>query len=177
MRQAKSRTSSRSPSCRSGRTAASSCSPRRSSTYLPPGGDLVADVCGTLAGRGQAVRLSVRRILEARRHLQGTGRARRPIPQWRSTVDALGACRRRVVWRRRRGPMISLCTGALAEIAVVGAHCDDIAIGMGGTLLSLAESRSRATRPRAGAVRRRHRTRGRGDETRSPRSVPVPTSK
>ena len=37
--------------------------------------------------------------------------------------------------------MIALCTGAIAEIACVGAHCDDIAIGMGGTLLSLAENR------------------------------------
>jgi LmbE family N-acetylglucosaminyl deacetylase len=34
--------------------------------------------------------------------------------------------------------MIPLDTGALAEIAVVGAHCDDIAIGMGGTLLTLS---------------------------------------
>jgi LmbE family N-acetylglucosaminyl deacetylase len=36
--------------------------------------------------------------------------------------------------------MIPLATGALAEIAVVGAHCDDIAIGMGGTLLSLCRN-------------------------------------
>jgi LmbE family N-acetylglucosaminyl deacetylase len=36
--------------------------------------------------------------------------------------------------------MISLSTGALTEIAVVGAHCDDIAIGMGGTLLSLSRN-------------------------------------
>lgn len=34
--------------------------------------------------------------------------------------------------------MIPLSTGELTEIAVVGAHCDDIAIGMGGTLLTLA---------------------------------------
>jgi LmbE family N-acetylglucosaminyl deacetylase len=34
--------------------------------------------------------------------------------------------------------MIQLSTGALGEIAIVGAHCDDIAIGMGGTLLTLA---------------------------------------
>jgi LmbE family N-acetylglucosaminyl deacetylase len=34
--------------------------------------------------------------------------------------------------------MIQLFTGALGEIATVGAHCDDIAIGMGGTLLTLA---------------------------------------
>ena len=34
--------------------------------------------------------------------------------------------------------MIPLSTGALTEIVVVGAHCDDIAIGMGGTLLTLA---------------------------------------
>jgi LmbE family N-acetylglucosaminyl deacetylase len=35
--------------------------------------------------------------------------------------------------------MIQLSTGALDEIAVVGAHCDDIAIGIGGTLLTLAK--------------------------------------
>lgn len=34
--------------------------------------------------------------------------------------------------------MIELGTGPLSEIAVLGAHCDDIAIGMGGTLLQLA---------------------------------------
>jgi LmbE family N-acetylglucosaminyl deacetylase len=34
--------------------------------------------------------------------------------------------------------MIRLSTGALNEIAVIGAHCDDIAIGMGGTLMTLA---------------------------------------
>ena len=33
--------------------------------------------------------------------------------------------------------MIELSTGALSEIAVLAAHCDDIAIGMGGTLLSM----------------------------------------
>jgi LmbE family N-acetylglucosaminyl deacetylase len=36
--------------------------------------------------------------------------------------------------------MIALSTGALTEIAVVGAHCDDIAIGMGGTLLTLCKA-------------------------------------
>jgi LmbE family N-acetylglucosaminyl deacetylase len=39
--------------------------------------------------------------------------------------------------------MISLFTGALSEIAVVGAHCDDIAIGMGGTLLTLSANHPR----------------------------------
>jgi LmbE family N-acetylglucosaminyl deacetylase len=37
--------------------------------------------------------------------------------------------------------MIVLGTAAVDEIAVVGAHCDDIAIGLGGTLLTLAEGR------------------------------------
>jgi len=37
--------------------------------------------------------------------------------------------------------MIPLSVGAHTEIAVVGAHCDDIAIGMGGTLLSLSRNR------------------------------------
>ena len=63
------------------------------------------------------------------------------IPSWRSTVDGVGARRRRsALGSRRRGPMIQLSTGALTEIAVVGAHCDDIAIGMGGTLLTLARA-------------------------------------
>ncbi len=38
--------------------------------------------------------------------------------------------------------MIQLSTGALDEIVVVGAHCDDIAIGIGGTLLTLARANS-----------------------------------
>ena len=38
--------------------------------------------------------------------------------------------------------MIELKTGSLDEIVVVGAHCDDIAIGMGGTLLTLAQADS-----------------------------------
>jgi LmbE family N-acetylglucosaminyl deacetylase len=36
--------------------------------------------------------------------------------------------------------MIALSTGALTEIVVVGAHCDDIAIGVGGTLLTLSRN-------------------------------------
>ncbi|TRW82858.1 PIG-L family deacetylase [Mycolicibacterium sp. 018/SC-01/001] len=36
--------------------------------------------------------------------------------------------------------MIPLQTGALREIAVLGAHCDDIAIGMGATLLTLSRA-------------------------------------
>lgn len=36
--------------------------------------------------------------------------------------------------------MISLTASGLAEIVVVGAHCDDIAIGVGGTLLTLARA-------------------------------------
>ncbi len=36
--------------------------------------------------------------------------------------------------------MIGLHPGRVGEIAVLGAHCDDIAIGMGGTLLQLAEA-------------------------------------
>ena len=37
--------------------------------------------------------------------------------------------------------MRELFTGGVDEIAVLGAHCDDIAIGMGGTLLTLARAR------------------------------------
>ncbi|MFH5206859.1 PIG-L deacetylase family protein [Antrihabitans sp. NCIMB 15449] len=37
--------------------------------------------------------------------------------------------------------MIELATRGVTELAVLGAHCDDIAIGMGGTLLTIAQSR------------------------------------
>ncbi|EHB58552.1 LmbE family protein [Mycolicibacterium rhodesiae JS60] len=40
--------------------------------------------------------------------------------------------------------MRELMAGGVDEIAVLGAHCDDIAIGMGGTLLSLSVSRVHA---------------------------------
>lgn len=36
--------------------------------------------------------------------------------------------------------MIRLDTGAVTEIALLAAHCDDLAIGLGGTLLTLAET-------------------------------------
>ena len=36
--------------------------------------------------------------------------------------------------------MIDLFTGETRQIAVLGAHCDDIALGMGGTLLTLARA-------------------------------------
>lgn len=36
--------------------------------------------------------------------------------------------------------MIGLHTGAVTEIALLAAHCDDLAIGLGGTLLTLSES-------------------------------------
>ncbi|WP_167474707.1 PIG-L deacetylase family protein [Nocardia arthritidis] len=39
--------------------------------------------------------------------------------------------------------MIRLTTGRVTEIAALGAHCDDIAIGMGGTLLTLARAHPR----------------------------------
>lgn len=37
--------------------------------------------------------------------------------------------------------MIELATRGITEVAVLGAHCDDVAIGMGGTLLTIAQSR------------------------------------
>ena len=60
--------------------------------YLPPGGTLSRTPAGRWPGRA-AVRLSVRRLLEARRHLQGTSRTRRPIRTGRPSVDGLGPCR------------------------------------------------------------------------------------
>ncbi|MFI9508334.1 PIG-L deacetylase family protein [Nocardia sp. NPDC052566] len=39
--------------------------------------------------------------------------------------------------------MIRLTAGSVTEIAVFGAHCDDIAIGMGATLLAMGRARPR----------------------------------
>jgi LmbE family N-acetylglucosaminyl deacetylase len=50
-------------------------------------------------------------------------------------VDAMGGS-----GHRRVAQMIELRSPCLSEIAVLGAHCDDIAIGMGGTLLSIARA-------------------------------------
>jgi LmbE family N-acetylglucosaminyl deacetylase len=44
--------------------------------------------------------------------------------------------------------MIGLHVNRLTEIAILGAHCDDIAIGMGGTLLTIARA-NRQVRVRA----------------------------
>ncbi|MFI9508157.1 PIG-L deacetylase family protein [Nocardia sp. NPDC052566] len=38
--------------------------------------------------------------------------------------------------------MIDLHSGRISEIVVLGAHCDDIAIGIGGTLLTLAKTQA-----------------------------------
>ena len=38
--------------------------------------------------------------------------------------------------------MIEITAGTVAEIAVIGAHCDDIAIGIGGTLITMAHANS-----------------------------------
>ncbi len=53
--------------------------------------------------------------------------------------------------------MIPLVHRRIDEIAVVGAHCDDIAIGMGGTLLTLAAAQPGTAGARTRAVRWRHR--------------------
>ena len=140
--------------------------------YLPEGGCLVEDACATLAGEGKlfgykydgfwkpADTFKERAELDARYN-----NGDRPWMVWEHAAR-----------RRRRGLMISLFTGDIDEIAVVGAHCDDIAIGMGGTLLTSCGRESwpdastpwcwPAVVPSAKVRSGRH----------SPRSVLVPTS-
>ena len=45
-----------------------------------------------------------------------------------------------VAFQKRVGAVIALAAQPIRVIAVLGAHCDDIAIGLGGTLLQLAEA-------------------------------------
>ena len=89
------------PSCRSGVNGGFFVLSQEIFDLLPPGGDLVADVCGTLAGQGKAVRIPLRGFLEACRHLQGAGRTRRQVPSsaiargWSGSHGRVGGARQR----------------------------------------------------------------------------------
>ncbi len=76
-----SRRSPRCRRCRCGRTAATSCCARRSSSYLPENGDLIADACAALAKEGRMMAYRAPRVLAARRHGQGTHRAGGRLPE------------------------------------------------------------------------------------------------
>ena len=75
------------------------------------------------------------RLLEADRHREGAGRARRRLRPGRPPVGRVGT------GQRRSAGVIRLGAGRLDRIVAVGAHCDDIAIGAGGTLLTLCLAR------------------------------------
>src|SRR3954467_1083059 len=75
------------------------------------------------------------RLLEADRHRQGAGGARRGLHPGRPPVGCVGE------GQRGGESVIRLGAGRLDRIVAVGAHCDDIAIGAGGTLLTLCLAR------------------------------------
>ena len=156
-------------------TADSSCSPKRSSTSCLPAETSSPTSAARWQGRAGCSVIGTR------------DSGSRPTPSRNgpsSTLDTIMASDRGWCgstpptsprWALPQSPVIQLSTGALDEIAVVGAHCDDIAIGMGGTLLTLARNDpgyacgDSCFPAGAPSVRPRSWTRWR-------RSVPVPTS-
>ena len=63
---------------------------------LPPGGDLVADVCGTLAGQGRLFGYRYDGFWKPADTFKERAELDAGYHQWRSTVDGVGARRRRV---------------------------------------------------------------------------------
>ncbi len=104
-----------------------------------------ADACGGLAAQGRlygyrhsgfwkpADTFKERADLEAAFH-----RGDRPWMVWDHPAHTRGRTRGEAACRF--AVVIELHTGDLGEIAVLGAHCDDIAIAVGGTLLTLAKT-------------------------------------
>lgn len=80
------------------------------------------------------------RLLEADRHREGAGRAGRRLHPGRASVGRVGAGRRHGAGRGE-DRVIALGAGRPDRVVAVGAHCDDIAIGAGGTLLTLCLAR------------------------------------
>ena len=159
----RSRTSSPFPSCPSGRTADTSCCRRRSSTTCRRAACLVEDACATLAGEGRLFGYKYDGFWKPADTFKE--RAELDADTTRATDRGWsGNMLRTSAHRRNCTAMIELKTGGLNEIAVVGAHCDDIAIGMGGTLLTLAQA-DPDLRVRGLVLSwRGYRTRGRGAE-------------
>jgi len=71
--------------------------------------------------------------------------------------------------------VIRLGAGRLERVVAVGAHCDDIAIGAGGTLLTLCRAHP-GLRVDALVLSGGARSASRRSSRRSPRSVRAPTS-
>ena len=126
--------------------------------HIPEGGDLVADGCGELAKRGRLLAYPLPRVLEADRHRQGAGR------RWTTPTPAAsgpgrcgsttGAGEHRVIGLRyRRG---STGSSRSARTATTSRSA------RAARLLTICAAQSRPPGRRAGALRRRHRARGRG---------------
>ncbi len=103
--------SRRCPGCRSGRTAASSCCPPRCSTCSRRTA-IWSKTCAATWPPGASSTATSTSVLEACRHLQGTRRTRRRLPQRQPSLGAVGA-------REGGRVVIDLQTGELREIAVL----------------------------------------------------------
>ena len=106
---------------------------------------------------GPPAGLPLRRLLAARRHAQGAQRPRGRLPGRHASLDALGAPeprahrRWRASWRASSSGvtarvaasavMRALLPEALDELVLLAAHCDDIPLGAGGTILTLCRAR------------------------------------
>src|SRR5690606_11290293 len=85
---------------------------------------------------GKARRTPAPRLLAADRHGQGAYGAGRGLRPGGPSVGRVGAG----AYGDGGERVIRLGTGRLERVIAVGAHCDDIAIGAGGTLLTLCRA-------------------------------------
>ena len=102
--------------------------------HIPENGDLVADGCGELAKRGRLLAYPYRGFWKPTDTVKERAALDDAYTHGRRPVGALGAA-------RREHRVIGLRPGRLGGVVALGAHCDDIAIGAGGTLLTLCADR------------------------------------
>ena len=128
---------------------------------IPENGDLVEDACGTLARRGQMLAYPYSGFWQPPTPSRSARRSRARTTAgtrrgWCGTANRAGRARphRRHLRPRSRAPLTMLTLpgrtdGRPPRVALVGAHCDDLEIGAGATLLQL-----RARTPGFGSRRR-----------------------
>ena len=108
--------------------------------HIPEGGDLVADGCGELAKRGRLLAYPYRGFWKPTDTVKEKAAARRRLRARRAAVGAVGQ-RPQGRAGSREDRVIRLGADRIDRVVALGAHCDDIAIGAGGTLYAMCAAR------------------------------------
>jgi LmbE family N-acetylglucosaminyl deacetylase len=98
---------------------------------IPENGDLVGDACMALAGTGRLLGYRHHGFWKSADRFKRARRTGRRLQGGTAPVDGVGA-----IFNEAFG-MIPLTTGGIGSVAAIGAHCDDIVIGAGATLMQI----------------------------------------